>query len=233
MKVIRRFSEFINESAIEVTPRSADSFVTILDKYDGEKEVGNNGGAMVEGFLKTIGLSKGQPWCQAFVYAVFDEFTKSKGISNPLPKTGSVLSHWKQAPESNKIKTSDIKVGSTAGSSGNAGSSGSSGTSGSSGSSGTSGPKPVDSKKVQPGQVFIKTRQGGGHTGIVLKVDGESFISIDGNSSDKVKINKYKIKDMLGFVDYFQNQEFSDAFVKAASSLISKSSVGQGGGKET
>ena len=104
MKVIRRFSEFINESAIEVTPRSADSFVTILDKYDGEKEVGNNGGAMVEGFLKTIGLSKGQPWCQAFVYAVFDEFTKSKGISNPLPKTGSVLSHWKQAPESNKIK---------------------------------------------------------------------------------------------------------------------------------
>ena len=227
MKVIRRFSEFINESSLEVTPSSADSFVTILDKYDGEKEVGNNGGAMVEGFLKTIGLGKGQPWCQAFVYAVFDEFTKSKGISNPLPKTGSVLSHWKQAPESNKIKASDIKIGSTAGSSG------SSGTAGSSGSSGTSGPNPVDSKKVQPGQVFIKTRVGGGHTGIVLKVDGESFISLDGNSSDKVKINKYKIKDMLGFVDYFQNQEFSEAFVKAASSLISKSSVGQGGGKET
>jgi hypothetical protein len=78
---------------------------------------------------------------------------------------------------------------------------------------------PRDPSKVQPGQIFIKSRggvsSGKGHTGIVLKVNGDSFVSIDGNSSDMVKMNTYKISDMVGFVDYFKGvREENTAFNK-------------------
>ena len=91
----------------------------------------------------------------------------------------------------------------------------------------------ADNTKVKPGQVFIKSRDGGGHIGIVLKVEGDSFISIDGNSSDMVKINKYKIGNMIGFIDYFQDPAFSNTFAQSVSSILSKSTVSIGGGKET
>lgn len=200
MKTLRTFSEFVNEGKLAVSPSTIGELTSILDKYDGEKEVGNNGGEMVEGFLKKIGLGKGLPWCQAFVYAIFDEFAQKRGISNPVPKTGAVMNHWKDAPADTKIAAKDASE---------------------------------DPTKVRPGQVFIKSRVGGGHTGIILKVEGDSFVSIDGNSSDKVKINKYKIKDMKGFIDYFQDPAVSSAFAQSAASLISKSTVEAGGGKET
>jgi hypothetical protein len=200
MKTIRSFSEFIYEGAMAVPSDAASDFAAILDKYDGEKEVGNNGGEMVEGFLKKLGLGKGQPWCQAFVYGVFAELAEKRGVPNPVPKTGLVMTHWKQAPASTKIPVKDAIA---------------------------------DNTKVKPGQVFIKSRDGGGHIGIVLKVEGDSFISIDGNSSDMVKINKYKIGNMIGFIDYFQDPAFSNTFAQSVSSILSKSTVSIGGGKET
>lgn len=200
MKTLRSFSDFVNEGALASSSSSASDFVSILKKYNGKKEEGSNAGEMVEGFLKRLGLGKGLPWCQAFVYGVFAELAEKLGIPNPVPKTGAVLAHWNQAPASSKIAVKDAIA---------------------------------DPTKVKPGQVFIKTRSGGGHDGIVLKVDGDSFYSIDGNSSDQVKINKYKIANMLGFIDYFQNAEFSEAFGKQAEALITTGTVAAGGGKET
>ena len=87
---------------------------------------------------------------------------------------------------------------------------------------------------VKAGQIFIKSRDGGGHTGIVLKVDGPShFISIDGNSSDKVRLNRYKISNMMGFLDYFSNPYFQDKVAELATPLLTSSKIAKGGEKET
>lgn len=86
--------------------------------------------------------------------------------------------------------------------------------------------------RVMPGQIFIKSRRGGGHTGIVLRVEGDSFISIDGNSSDSVKLNRYKIANMVGFVDFIKNPSFSAELSKLSSTMIQTFSPSLGGGKE-
>jgi hypothetical protein len=87
---------------------------------------------------------------------------------------------------------------------------------------------------VKAGQIFIKSRNGGGHTGIVLKVDGPNhFISIDGNSSDKVRLNRYQISNMMGFLDYFSNPYFQDKVAELATPLLKSSKIAKGGEKET
>ena len=197
--MLKSFSEFINESTISASSEDAKKLMDILNQYVGKREEGNNAGEMVKSFLKSVGLGTGNPWCMAFVYAIFDEFCKGKGTTNPLFKTGSVLYFWSKVPTENQIKVADaIK----------------------------------DTSLVKPGQVFIKSRKGGGHTGIVLKVEGDSFISIDGNSSDQVKLNRYKIANMLGFADFFKNPMVSSQISSLASSMISKHAPTLGGGKE-
>ncbi len=87
---------------------------------------------------------------------------------------------------------------------------------------------------VKAGQIFIKSRNGGGHTGIVLKLDGDKhFISIDGNSSDKVRLNRYQISNMMGFLDYFSNPYFQDKVAELATPLLKSSKIAKGGEKET
>jgi hypothetical protein len=184
---LKSFNQFINESTISFASTDAKDLVDILNKYVGKREEGNNAGEMVKGFLKSVGLGTGNPWCMAFVYAIFDELCKKKAIVNPLPKTGSVLYFWSKAPAENKIATTDVSA-------------------------------------VKPGQIFIKSRKGGGHTGIVLKVEGDSFVSIDGNSSDQVKLNRYKISNMLGFVDFFKNPQVSTEIATLANDMIAKHS---------
>jgi hypothetical protein len=197
--MLKSFSEFINETTIAASPADTGKLASILNKYVGKREEGNNAGEMVKTFLKSVGLGTGNPWCMAFVYAIFDEFCKGKGTVNPLFKTGSVLYFWSKVPPENQIKAADAVK---------------------------------DPSLVKPGQVFVKSRRGGGHTGIVLKVEGDSFISIDGNSSDQVKLNRYKIANMLGFADFFKNPTFSGQLASLANSMISKHAPTLGGGKE-
>lgn len=203
MTTVRSFSQFITEGAIQVEPanaqQKASQFISIIQKYLGKKEEGKNGGEMVKGFLKKVGLGTGYPWCMAFVYGIFDEFT---GGTSPLPKTAGVVDHWR------KIPTGVTKI--------------------------TRADAIQDPTKVKAGQIFYKSRQGGGHTGIVISVDGNNFTTVDGNSSDQVKLNKYTIDgaSTLGFADYVQSPEFSAALQAAASSLVSTSTVSLGGGKE-
>ncbi len=203
MTTVRSFSQFLNEGAIAVDQASASqkaaNFVSILQKYLGKKEEGNNRGDMVTGFLKKTGLGPGYPWCMAFVYSMFDELT---GGTNPLPKTAGVVDHWRKVP------TGVAKI--------------------------TRAQAIQDPTLVKPGQVFFKSRSGGGHTGIVLKVEGNEFVSIDGNSSDQVKLNRYKIDSTstLGFADYFQSPEFSASLATAVEPIVASSAVSTGGGKE-
>jgi hypothetical protein len=196
---LKSFNQFINESTISAGSTDADQLASILKKYVGKKEEGNNSGEMVKGFLKSVGLGTGNPWCMAFVYGVFDEFCKAKGIPNPLPKTGSTLAFWSKVPAENKIEKSKAVN---------------------------------DPDLVKPGQIFIKSRSGGGHTGIVIKVEGDSFVSVDGNSSDMVKVNRYKIANMIGFADFFKSDSLSAQFAQSTSSIISSNAPTEGGGKE-
>lgn len=200
--MLKSFSEFINESTIATGPEDAGQLIGILNKYVGKKEEGNNAGEMVKSFLKSVGLGTGNPWCMAFVYAIFEEFCKGKGIQNPLYKTGAVLTFWNESKR--KYPAGCIEAAKAA----------------------------KDPSLVKPGQIFIKSRSGGGHTGIVLKVEGDSFVSIDGNSSDSVKLNRYKISNMLGFVDHFKNDAMSTSLAGLANSLISSNAPTLGGGKE-
>ncbi|CAB4174754.1 TIGR02594, TIGR02594 family protein [uncultured Caudovirales phage] len=200
--MLKSFSEFIGEATISATTSDAKSLVDILKKYIGKKEEGNNAGTMVKGFLKSVGLGVGNPWCMAFVYAIFKELCDSKGIKSPLHQTASVLNFWYESMK--KSPDSCIKVKDAI----------------------------ADPTLVKPGQIFIKSRLGGGHTGIVIKVEGDSFVSIDGNSSDQVKLNRYKIANMLGFVDHFKNPQISNSIASLASSMTSSSTPTLGGGKE-
>lgn len=61
------------------------------------------------------------------------------------------------------------------------------------------------STKLQPGMAFISKGSGasGEHTGFVAEVNWEkgTFVTIEGNSSNKVRQQERKISDMYGFVD--------------------------------
>ena len=46
------------------------------------EETGNNDGERVEGYLASVGLKKGQPWCAAFISFIF------KQAGYPAPRTG-------------------------------------------------------------------------------------------------------------------------------------------------
>lgn len=185
MNTVRHFSQMINEAGITTDDKKVDAqkLSTIIQSYKDVKEYGgDNRGKEVQAILKRVGLGAGASWCNAFVYTVFDDFCKEKGIINPLPKTGLVLAHWQKAnPSLSKKITKQQAL--------------------------------ADPLLVRPGQAFFKTRDGGGHTGIVIGVDSDNkkFITVDGNSGDKVSIRKYSLAmpELLGFIDYVDDVEFS------------------------
>lgn len=59
-----------------------------------ENPRGSNSGKEVDSYLDRIGLKRGNAWCMAFVYWVYDEACKRLNIKNPLVNTGLVMSQW-------------------------------------------------------------------------------------------------------------------------------------------
>ncbi len=83
-----------------------------------EKPLGSNGGTQVEAYLASVNLSKGNPWCAAFVYYCAQKAAAKLSKTNPLVKTGHCLTHWNNTA-GKKVIMSDavnnnglIKVGS-------------------------------------------------------------------------------------------------------------------------
>jgi hypothetical protein len=62
----------------------------------GVKEVppDSNRGPRVGEYLKSVRLSAGNPWCAAFIYWCFEQASAHLNRVNPLPRTGSCMSHW-------------------------------------------------------------------------------------------------------------------------------------------
>ena len=182
MNKIKSFESFINEAQMNLsnpdTAGDALSGVLVANLNAKETPKGSNKSPEVNAYLKSVGLGPGFPWCAAFVYYIFDQVSKKLGIANPLPKTGGVRNHWAAAPADVKITAAEVRK---------------------------------NPKLLKPGQIFMQGRGGSkvlGHTGIIVGVNPEkgTFVTIEGNSGDKVSINTRRIGDtsFFGYLDYFK-----------------------------
>lgn len=63
-----------------------------------ESPRGSNAGPVVEQYLKSVGLGKGNAWCMAFVYWCTQQAAAKTGIVNPLKKTAGVMAQWNERP---------------------------------------------------------------------------------------------------------------------------------------
>ncbi len=97
-----------------------------------ETPPGSNMGPQVNRYLASVDLPPGNFWCAAFVYWCFDEACNHLKRTNPLYKTGHVMTHWnktrgkkiKEADAANKpllVKPGHIFILNTGGSSGHTG----------------------------------------------------------------------------------------------------------------
>ncbi len=71
----------------------------------GQQEVpkGSNGGPVVMGYLKSVGINFPAAWCQAFVYWCFNEASRKAGLHCPVVRTAGVLDCWNKTAESLKL----------------------------------------------------------------------------------------------------------------------------------
>ncbi len=104
----------VEEDAISADLTNAGStFADVLSNNSNvkEKPTGSNRGPEVDRYVKTVGLDpEGKyPWCMAFIYTMFDDFTNKMRIPNPLIKTAGVLDHWKKADDDLKIGIDSIR----------------------------------------------------------------------------------------------------------------------------
>jgi hypothetical protein len=122
-----------------------------------EDPPGSNAGKRVQEYQRSVGISRGDAWCVAFVYWCFLTAAKNKAVTNPMEKkcrTGGVLDLWNRARDAGITTISTNEA--------------------------TNNPS-----KVKPGMVFIISTGGGkGHTGIVSRVIGNSLETIEGNTND-------------------------------------------------
>ena len=144
------------------------------------EEGGDNRGKTVEMYLRSIGLGPGFSWCAAFIYWCFERAAAELNDRNPLVRTGVCLVHWETA------KKQGVRVI-------------------------TQGQARNDPSSVQPGHIFIidhGSRKG--HTGIVRRVEGGKFYTIEGNTNKagsregNCVFNKVRtIEEInMGFINY-------------------------------
>ncbi len=68
------------------------------------EKTGQNDGPEVELYLASVGLGKGNPYCIAFQYWAEDQGAHKLKVSNPMYKTGHVLTFWNHTPAEYKFK---------------------------------------------------------------------------------------------------------------------------------
>lgn len=72
-----------------------------------EDPPGSNAGPEVEPLQKNVGVSKGDPWCAAWVYSVFKNSDLPKKIKDKVPKTAGVKLMWEKSTGAKKILAKD------------------------------------------------------------------------------------------------------------------------------
>lgn len=149
-----------------------------------EQPRGTNDGPEVRRYLQSVGLDPGNAWCMAFIYWCFEQARLELGMSsNPLTRTGHVLTHWNKAGENNIRRISKVQA--------------------------TYDPSLVRPGMI----FIIDTGSPGGtgHTGLVEKVIGGRLITIEGNTNNNgsregigvFRRDGRKISSInKGFIDY-------------------------------
>ena len=71
----------------------------------GQSEVpkGSNSGPMVDKYLRSVGLSPGYPWCQAFVHWCYEQAATEHNVDNPVTKTAGVQDCWNHTLPARRI----------------------------------------------------------------------------------------------------------------------------------
>ena len=205
---MKSFRDILNEEIIQGDPdEMALPYADTLAQNVNVREIpsGSNRSPEIDRYFDIVGLNNrnkgndGYPWCMAFVYAMFNDFTKKLGLKNPLVKTAGVMKHWNKADSSLKIPVSNARK---------------------------------NPSLVKPGQVFIQSRKGGGHTGIVTSVNTKNgtFTTIEGNTNDKLSGEGHRVgrntrklsqSSLIGFIDYFKGNR-SEKFEKTISEVVAK-----------
>ncbi len=110
---MKSFKQLLNEAAI--TGKEPDEMALPYSNQLAqhvnvkEKPPGSNRSPEIDRYFDLVGLdnrkkgNNGYPWCAAFVYAMFDDFCKELGLTNPVVKTAGVMKHWNRADSSLKI----------------------------------------------------------------------------------------------------------------------------------
>lgn len=137
-----------------------ESVVNQAQKYDYVREKTNhNDGPEIERWLRNVGLTKGNPYCQSFAYSMFLEVQPELKGTMPL-KTGRVSYNWEYAKR-NPYKFKIITPNQIA----------------------------LGIHKLEPGDIVVwatgdkNVRDFSGHTGFVLyQIDKESFRTIEANT---------------------------------------------------
>ena len=81
-----------------------------------EEPKGSNSGPVVNQYLKSVGLGKGNAWCMAFVYWCVGKASNMLEVKNPLIKTGGVMLQYntttlRKLPKTSRaIKPGDIFI---------------------------------------------------------------------------------------------------------------------------
>jgi hypothetical protein len=83
--------------------------VAIATRYVGEEEVprGSNWGPFVRRCLASVGIGFAAPWCNAFVYLVYQEAAEKARWVNPVVRTGHVVTGWNKT-KGTKVPGSEI-----------------------------------------------------------------------------------------------------------------------------
>jgi len=68
-----------------------------------EDPIGSNWGKVVQGYLKSVGLTAPAAWCQAFAYWCYEKASLNAAAKNPMVKTAGVLDCWNKTVESLKL----------------------------------------------------------------------------------------------------------------------------------
>ena len=147
-----------------------------------EIPLGSNTGPRVNQYLDAVGVAPGQPWCMAFVFWCFKQAAAARGVSNPVPRNGSVIHCWQLAqsqPGTNVVPAEKANA---------------------------------DPSLVLPGMVFfIDTGAEHGHAGFVVDVVVGTLVTIEGNTNSAglregigvFQRSSRKIRDInMGFIAF-------------------------------